>query len=197
VHWPSRLYLLPRRDPVRADHVGEPGLWIIALTIGLIACGSQAPSGPGDAGRSESGTTDVSGGASAGDSAKAPESGADVRPAPADATSTDAVSDTSKGETACQPAQCFQAGGQYCGSFPDGCGGLAKCGDCPTGEVCGGAGIAHVCGGDPNCKPIPCSAPTFKFCGHIGDGCGRPLDCGGCTLPKTCGGGGIANVCGP
>ena len=132
-----------------------------------------------------------------GDSFPASESGSDARPANEDSAPADAVSDTSHGETACQPAQCLQAGGQYCGSFPDGCGGIAKCSNCPTDQTCGGGGIAHVCGGDPSCKPIPCTGPTFKFCGRIGDGCGRALDCGVCTLPQTCGGAGMANVCGP
>jgi hypothetical protein len=85
----------------------------------------------------------------------------------------------------------MQAGGQYCGSFPDGCGHVAACGDCPMGQTCGGGGIAHVCGGDPNCKPLQCSGPGYQFCGKIGDNCGHGLDCPDCTAPKTC----VQNVC--
>jgi hypothetical protein len=97
----------------------------------------------------------------------------------------------------CVAIACAQPGGSYCGSLPDGCGGIIVCGDCPQGQICGGAGTAHVCGGDPSCKPISCMGPGYKYCDRIGDGCGHALECGACTAPQTCGGGGMANVCGP
>ena len=98
------------------------------------------------------------------------------------------------GDTACSPVQCTQPGGSYCGTFPDGCGGLAVCGDCPTGLICGGT---HVCVSSQDCQPISCTGPGYQFCGVIGDGCNHALDCGTCPSAQTCGGGGAAHICGP
>jgi hypothetical protein len=94
----------------------------------------------------------------------------------------------------CQPVQCTSSGGSYCGSFPDGCGGLAVCGDCAGGLICG---TDHVCVSSQDCKPVSCTGPGYQFCGVIGDGCNHALDCGTCPSPQTCGGGGADHVCGP
>ena len=53
------------------------------------------------------------------------------------------------GSAACTPRTCSQTGAQ-CGVVADGCGGLtADCGTCPSGQVCGGGGVANMCGGPP------------------------------------------------
>jgi hypothetical protein len=93
----------------------------------------------------------------------------------------------------CKPTTC-DAESKNCGSMPDGCGGVLKCGSCNAPEVCGGGGVANVCGAG-SCTPTTCSAEG-KNCGTISDGCGDVLSCGSCTAPETCGGGGVANVCG-
>jgi hypothetical protein len=103
------------------------------------------------------------------------------------------VVDASVDTTPCQPVQCVQPGGTYCGDIPDGCGKILACGnDCPANQTCGGSGTPHLCG-DPNCKPVACMGPNYKYCGTIGDGCGHGLDCGGCPSPQSC----TSNVCGP
>jgi len=78
----------------------------------------------------------------------------------------------------------------------DGCGGTLPCGDCPSGSVCGGGGINHLCA-PVNCTKTSCTAPNgAAYCGVIGDGCGGSLDCGmACPNAQTCGGGGQPNVC--
>ena len=43
----------------------------------------------------------------------------------------------------CKAKTCGQGS---CGTQPDGCNGQLKCGDCPTGQICGGGGVANVCG---------------------------------------------------
>src|SRR2546425_898027 len=48
--------------------------------------------------------------------------------------------------TSCMPLTCDTAGGgRYCGAIGNGCGKSIDCGDCPSGTVCGGAGVANVC----------------------------------------------------
>jgi hypothetical protein len=95
----------------------------------------------------------------------------------------------------CFPIQCQTPGGNYCGTFPDHCGGLAKCGDCPMGQTCGSN---HLCTAT-NCKPtVMCSGPGYQFCGTIGDGCNHALSCPDCMAPKVCGGtadAGTPHVC--
>jgi len=95
----------------------------------------------------------------------------------------------------CTATACVQPGGQYCGVVPNGCGGLIDCGDCPTGQTCGGGDVAHLCGSS-SCTPISCAGTGYQYCGRIGDGCGHALDCPDCTGGATCGGGGTPNVCG-
>jgi hypothetical protein len=96
----------------------------------------------------------------------------------------------------CVPVSCQVAGGQYCGRIGDGCGGSLDCGDCPAGQVCGGAGTNRVCGPvDPGCRPLSCDQLGGKYCGKIGDGCGATLDCGDCPGGETCGAT-TAHVCG-
>jgi hypothetical protein len=95
-----------------------------------------------------------------------------------------------------------------CGPMADGCGKLAlpagddpmmpmdtDCGGCPSGQTCGGGGIANVCGSGKTCTKLAC-ADLGANCGLAGDGCGGMLDCGTCTAPDKCGGNGIPSVCG-
>ncbi len=95
--------------------------------------------------------------------------------------------------TGCTPTTCA-AQGKNCGTIANGCGGTHNCGTCSTPQLCGGGGVANVCGA-PACTPTTCAAQG-KNCGTISNGCGGTLTCGSCTTPQTCGGSGVANVCG-
>jgi len=91
------------------------------------------------------------------------------------------------------------------------CGGLVQCGDCPTGQFCGGDGPSRCgtngAGGDGgacsgpdcmNCVPKTCDDLGYT-CGPAGDTCGGKLDCGPNTCPIlgwTCGGGTTPGQCG-
>ncbi|MBK7862686.1 MAG: hypothetical protein IPJ65_29575 [Archangiaceae bacterium] len=94
---------------------------------------------------------------------------------------------------ACTPTTCA-ALGATCGQVPDGCGGVLACGSCTGGKVCGGGGVANVCG-DGSCTSTTCAA-LGKSCGVISDGCSSTIDCGTCGAGTTCGGSGVPNVCG-
>jgi hypothetical protein len=94
----------------------------------------------------------------------------------------------------CTPTTC-KALGFNCGAAGDGCGGILKCGDCPSGQTCG-ENMPNVCGpGTVMCTPATCQSLGFN-CGAAGDGCGGILQCGTCPMGQTCGGTGIPNVCG-
>ena len=93
----------------------------------------------------------------------------------------------------CVPQTCAQAG-VGCGKTGDGCGGTIDCGNCPSGQTCGGGGKPNQCGG-PSCTPETCAAQHIQ-CGPAGDGCGNRIDCGACPMGQTCGGGGSPGVCG-
>ncbi|WP_395842566.1 tryptophan synthase alpha chain [Cystobacter fuscus] len=93
----------------------------------------------------------------------------------------------------CQPRTCEEQGFN-CGVTIDGCGGVLRCGTCPSGEACGGDGQPNVCG-PASCTPATCDS-LGAHCGDVPDGCGGQLHCGTCTSPDTCGGGGVAHVCG-
>ncbi|MEO6952151.1 MAG: hypothetical protein ABI321_10080 [Polyangia bacterium] len=84
--------------------------------------------------------------------------------------------------SSCQPASCAQGA---CGNESDGCGGTLICGDCPSGQVCGGVS-PNVCNADPPCVPTTCQA-LKAHCGSVSDGCGKVLDCGVCPNGKSCG----------
>lgn len=88
---------------------------------------------------------------------------------------------------ACTPATCtsLSAG---CGELPDGCGGTLRCGDCPSGQNCGGAG-PNQCG-TASCTPRTCAA-LGATCGSVSDGCGKQLACGSCIGGESC----VGNVC--
>ena len=61
------------------------------------------------------------------------------------------------GSGTCTPRTCAQAGAQ-CGVVADGCGGVtADCGTCPSGQICGGAGVAN------QCATPPCSGPLCSM----------------------------------
>ncbi len=94
------------------------------------------------------------------------------------------------GAPQCQPKTCVQQG-IGCGPSGDGCGNVIQCGDCPSGQTCGGGGVANQCGA-PACTVQTC-APNE--CGLKGDGCGGQLNCGNCLDGKICGAGG-PNQCG-
>ncbi len=88
---------------------------------------------------------------------------------------------------ACNPGEC--------GPVADGCGGILACSGCPSGQSCGGGGVASMCGAPACVKKTSCGGAT---CGYVADGCGGLIDCGGstsCTKPAFCGGGG-PNMCG-
>jgi hypothetical protein len=94
-----------------------------------------------------------------------------------------------------------------CGSQSDGCGAAYNCDSsnggqtCDTagGELCGGSGVANVCG-KVACTPktqlqaCPGSA-NGKSCGVQPDGCGGLIDCGGCAQDQSCGLN-TASICG-
>jgi hypothetical protein len=94
---------------------------------------------------------------------------------------------------ACVPQTCAQAG-VNCGPAGDGCGGTLNCGNCPSGQTCGGGGTPNQCGA-PSCTPETCAAQHIQ-CGPAGDGCGNMIDCGACMTGQSCGGGGSPGVCG-
>ncbi len=97
----------------------------------------------------------------------------------------------------CVATTCTQQG-IACGPTGDGCGNLIQCGSCPTGQSCGGGGVAGQCGapgGGGSCVPLTCQQQGFN-CGPAGDGCGNLIQCGACVSPETCGGGGSPGVCG-
>lgn len=83
--------------------------------------------------------------------------------------------------------------GLTCGEAPDGCGGVVDCGDCATGQTCGGSG-PNKCGSD-TCSAKTCTQLGVS-CGVVSNGCGATLDCGTCDAPEVCGGGGKQNLCG-
>jgi hypothetical protein len=172
--------------------------WCLVAALGLAAGGCTFSPGVGallfsDAGEDLQPTAD----AAAVDRWTPPEPKADAAadvgdeaPAPLPDAGTD---------TFCQPVDCLQPGGSYCGTIPNGCGGLETCPDCMVaGETCGGSGTPHVCGAasDAGCQPVKCMGPGYRYCGVIGDGCGKSQDCGTCPGGQTCGGAGTDNVCG-
>jgi hypothetical protein len=89
---------------------------------------------------------------------------------------------------ACDPVECNQRGGQYCGMIGGGCGDILNCGSCPTPLRCGGGGTQGACGiMIGGCMPILCQNEFSTYCGAIGDGCGKGLDCGLCPAGQRCG----------
>jgi hypothetical protein len=95
----------------------------------------------------------------------------------------------------CAPTTCA-AQNISCGPTGDGCGNLIQCGSCPSGQTCGGGGVAGQCGTPKGgCVPLTCQQQGFN-CGPAGDGCGNLIQCGGCNSPQSCGGGGTPGVCG-
>ena len=153
----------------------------VALLMVAPGCGKDSAGSPGAAGSAGAG---VDAGVDAVAEASA-EAGEDAEP---DQTSEDAT--TTDG--GCIPRTCAQIGAN-CGEAPDDCGGSIACGECPTGQTCGG-------GGKNQCGSAPCSARTCAQtgtgCGKVSDGCSGVIDCGSCTAPETCGGAGIPFQCG-
>lgn len=81
-----------------------------------------------------------------------------------------------------------------CGELLDNCGGIIRCGSCPSGQTCGGGGTPNQCGSG-TCDAKTC-LELGKNCDFISDGCSRILDCGRCMRPSDCGRNGTPNVCG-
>lgn len=102
------------------------------------------------------------------------------------------------GGGSCKPLTCAAYPAGTCGQQSDGCGGLTPdCNPCPSGQTCGGCGVAGKCCAPPpgSCVPQPC--PANVTCGPASDGCGGVIaSCGTCTPPETCGGGGTPGKCG-
>lgn len=96
----------------------------------------------------------------------------------------------------CKPATECPAG-QNCGYAPDGCGGLVACGECKSGEVCGGGTppVPNKCGkGTGTCVPLTCDKQGLE-CGPAADGCGDKIDsCGTCAAGELCVDGKCAHV---
>ena len=94
--------------------------------------------------------------------------------------------------TVCLPG-CNVAGGDYCGTIGDGCGGQLDCpAACPkTGWICGKDSICK--GAPPFCTPVTClTSSGDHYCGKIGNGCGDTLDCGNdCPAGWDC----VGNLC--
>ncbi len=65
------------------------------------------------------------------------------------------------------------AQGKNCGTISDGCGGTLSCGSCTSPSVCGGGGVANICGNA--CGLVP--SPT---CGAV------PPPKGGSCTPGSC-----------
>jgi hypothetical protein len=88
------------------------------------------------------------------------------------------------------PSTCAELNAN-CGPATDTkCGGVVQCGNCPSGQICGGGGTPNVCANASNpdaCAPLTCAQQNIT-CGPAGDGCNGMLQCGTCTLPQTCGG---------
>jgi hypothetical protein len=99
---------------------------------------------------------------------------------------------TSDGGVVCTPKTCADKNAN-CGDVPDDCGKILDCGECVSGETCGGAG-PNRCGIGP-CLPETCNS-LGALCGAVSDGCGVTLQCETCSEPKTCGGAGVPNQCG-
>src|SRR5208283_1881221 len=91
---------------------------------------------------------------------------------------------------ACTPTTCT-AQGANCGTISDGCGGQLNCGTCPTGQTCGGGGVANVCGGCPT-GDVVCAGACVNTtnnpsnCGTCGNACAAGEACvaGVCTCPS-------------
>lgn len=89
----------------------------------------------------------------------------------------------SGGGGACVPTGCADVGAM-CGSITDGCGTTLACGDCGSGQTCGGAGPNRC--GTHACVPQTC-AQLNDACGKVSDGCAGVIDCGACACtPTTC-----------
>jgi hypothetical protein len=85
-----------------------------------------------------------------------------------------------------------------CGQQGDGCGGLTNnCGTCPTGQTCGGGGVAGQCGAPDGGGCVPATCAAFGgLCGQQSDGCGGLTGNCPCPAGQTCGGGGAPGMCG-
>ncbi len=171
------------RAPPGVPATGCPGaLWpftpfVGALVVAAVSCGAPvARQGDGANGGSR-GAGSAQGGNPSGSGSASAAGGSGIVIAGAG----------SGGEATCAAVVTCKDLGYDCGTTGDGCGGLLQCGSaCPSGQLCGGAGQANVCGA-PKCAPVTCASLGVS-CGTEGDGCGGTMDCGSCTAPDTCGG---------
>ena len=141
-----------------------PVATVTAVLIGLVACSSgNGPTGGADAGATAGagGLTGIWTGLNGGD-----------------------------GSAAGCPSSCAELGAN-CGTVTDTpCGGVVDCGNCPVGQVCGGAGVHNRCARGTSadgCAPLTCAEQGVS-CGPAGDGCDGILSCGTCMAPQSCGG---------
>ncbi|HKO90959.1 MAG TPA: hypothetical protein VJU61_07400, partial [Polyangiaceae bacterium] len=91
---------------------------------------------------------------------------------------------------ACVPLEPALACAGKCGLVSNGCGveldgGVIDCQalfPCPSGQTCGGGGVANQCGaGGAVCRPLAREqACDGKVCGVASDGCGGRHECGSC-----------------
>ena len=73
------------------------------------------------------------------------------------------------------------AGGQNCGTIPDGCGGNVSCGtSCAAPQSCGGGGVANQCG----CTSNPLATTCAGKCGTVMDNCNVAQSCGTTYCPS-------------
>lgn len=100
--------------------------------------------------------------------------------------------DASPDGSSCGNVTCASVGAE-CGSAPDGCGSTIQCGDCPSGQFCGGGG-PNLCGTAP-CTKKSCADQQAE-CGVVSDGCEGTMTCGECVAPYECEGAGVKNHCG-
>ena len=102
----------------------------------------------------------------------------------------------------CTPLTTCPDVNQYCGNYPDGCGGIISCGGCPQAhQNCTAhpttAGVSQC-----TCQSHTCAEHGWE-CGSHDDGCGTPLLCGNsgacasagenCTQGSQC----VPNGCSP
>ncbi len=96
----------------------------------------------------------------------------------------------------CEPLSAAVACAGKCGFVSNGCGvevggGTIDCSamfPCPSGQTCGGAGVANQCGDAPTgCTPLTkAAACAGKQCGVVSDGCDGSYVCGSCSAGALC-----------
>jgi len=86
------------------------------------------------------------------------------------------------GVCSCTPKSCTQLGAS-CGTTDDGCGSIINCGTCPSGQTCGGGGVANVCGQAGCTSDNQCAANQFCSSGACVT---RTVNGAACTAADSC-----------